>query len=1342
MLSYIWKYWWRNKGKLLLLLVSVLLIFSSASTLIGMTETKKGNVEDELQKRWKASYDIVVRHPDSRSITEEQGLLEPNYLSGMEGGITLEQLEQIKKIDNVKIAAPIAMIGYIGNHIELEKPILETGIYRNTYYDEMNNGFSKEKKFEYTSYYVVGKWFPEDIVENIYPGIMTLSYGSVNLLAAIDPEAEAALVGLDEATILNDNSRYFNERDFKKEENSSAGSNLTPIEGKDFTIPVLVNNLQYEDGTYVSRYEKLDIPFDQDHDEIMKEIVEKGGHEYLDTVKGKTVKTYQYHKKEIHQSIVDKILDRSDSKLSRLPTSTYPFARPGEVLYKKMESPYKEKWPNAYDIEVFIPTDDDDLNKESYRQYNSFEEEYLSQNWNLDFIGVFDPKKLNLSKDPFTGLPMETYFPAKAELALDGEKKPVNPSVELSPTNDSFGYLTKPPLLLTTIDTATSILGDEAISAIRIKVNGIETINEESEMILQQVASDIESKTGLIADITLGSSLQNTLVHLPGVNGYESIGWLQQPWIKLGTSMEIFQEVQVGSFATLLIVLLVGTIYILTNSILRFLARKREYATLLALGWKLNMLARMFYLEAIILGGVVALLNLGIMFVFTLLGASITMFLILCMAVIPLLLFLLGASITTVLSKRVEPYDAIKREEITGRTMKFKGHSILGMSIKNMLGKRTRSIFSILSISVPSGLLVLFLFASLELNGVLNASLLGEYITIKISTEQYVAIIVAFILAIFTATEIMWHNILEQQSSFAIMKAIGWKNNGIRKLVLFEGLLTGICAGAIGLIIGLAFIYIFYGSIPYTNYLLILIGFLVPVVTGLISAIFPAEKALRLLPNESLNRKYDSSEKQERKSIMQLVFAGAGLICIFVTFLVFPAGRDVEQTNISNKASLTADFQEEKEKPSISQSGAQADYQMDLLLKNDDFFEIETNVRVSNNSTKIWSEIGFYFVPNTFTEENKPNLLENSAQVNIHSITQNGKEVDYTLEDNILMITPLNKIRAGEQADITIVYEMKIPENGNRLSKVQSNYYLAQWYPMIGFFDDEWRIHPYDIRGESYDTSYGKYDITYQLPDSYLVASSAEDGEIGPKSEGKLSGEGIKDFYIALLDPSEWTSNEVALSNQSIKLYFPKTKVDELEYATKVAQDSLDFFEKKIGALNTKELDLIANDNGMEYPYIVEIPSEGDNLEHTIVHEIAHQWFYHTINNDPFEEAWLDEGLTEFVTAMYLAEKHNSNEYGFQNASKFASLSSTNNVLNKAISDFQQNEYAPAIYGKVPLLLREFFEKNGGADEAWSFLSAYYNEFQYKYVDTKAFASFFTERYENEEEFLSTWLDY
>src|SRR5699024_11698547 len=105
MIRFIWQNWWRRKERFILLLIGALIISVGLTYLVGLSETNQATVVDELQQRWSSSYDIVVRPEGARASIESENLLDPNFLSGIYGGINLEEYETIKGISDVDIAA-------------------------------------------------------------------------------------------------------------------------------------------------------------------------------------------------------------------------------------------------------------------------------------------------------------------------------------------------------------------------------------------------------------------------------------------------------------------------------------------------------------------------------------------------------------------------------------------------------------------------------------------------------------------------------------------------------------------------------------------------------------------------------------------------------------------------------------------------------------------------------------------------------------------------------------------------------------------------------------------------------------------------------------------------------------------------------------------------------------------------------------------------------------------------------------------------------------------------------------------------------------------------------------
>ncbi|AQQ52606.1 M1 family aminopeptidase [Planococcus lenghuensis] len=413
-------------------------------------------------------------------------------------------------------------------------------------------------------------------------------------------------------------------------------------------------------------------------------------------------------------------------------------------------------------------------------------------------------------------------------------------------------------------------------------------------------------------------------------------------------------------------------------------------------------------------------------------------------------------------------------------------------------------------------------------------------------------------------------------------------------------------------------------------------------------------------------------------------------------------------------------------------------YGISMVMDEEGLFRMNVQVRVTNETEEAWQDLGFHFVPNAFTEENKPLFLEEPAIADIIGIKIEEEEVPYELDSGRLLLQLTEPLEPGAEQMVEAEYTLGLPENGVRLSKVDGSFFLAHWYPMLGRYDEGWKIEDFNLKGESYETGYGNYVINYELPREFLVASSAVDDETKPVSSGTVEGEQIKDFYIAFMDPENWVKETTTANDTELRIFMPAGS-DYIDKVAISAENAFAFFEQKIGDNPAAQLDIIANNGAMEYPNIIEVRDAPDDFRSTLVHEIGHQWFYYLVSNDPFSDAFLDEGLTEWASAMYLEEMGDAK--GFELSERLTESNSITEFANVRLDEFGEMDYYATVYGKVPLLLQEYFEANGGEEKAFEFLSAYYKEFKYEYVDAETFAVFFEEQLEgDQQEFLNSWL--
>ncbi|WP_235427244.1 M1 family aminopeptidase [Cohnella kolymensis] len=143
---------------------------------------------------------------------------------------------------------------------------------------------------------------------------------------------------------------------------------------------------------------------------------------------------------------------------------------------------------------------------------------------------------------------------------------------------------------------------------------------------------------------------------------------------------------------------------------------------------------------------------------------------------------------------------------------------------------------------------------------------------------------------------------------------------------------------------------------------------------------------------------------------------------------------------------------------------------------------------------------------------------------------------------------------------------------------------------------------------------------------------------------------------------------------------------------------------------------------GMEYPTLVTGAAARDDnpgyeLERTLVHEIAHQYWYGIIATNEFEEAWLDEGFTS-----YTEDKLMSNIYGLvPNITMEASYMTNPEPLEQFSWRYASaDSYADNVYLRGKLVLNSL-ERQVGEKVMNKILRTYYQKYRFKHPSSSDF---------------------
>lgn len=265
------------------------------------------------------------------------------------------------------------------------------------------------------------------------------------------------------------------------------------------------------------------------------------------------------------------------------------------------------------------------------------------------------------------------------------------------------------------------------------------------------------------------------------------------------------------------------------------------------------------------------------------------------------------------------------------------------------------------------------------------------------------------------------------------------------------------------------------------------------------------------------------------------------------------------------------------------------------------------------------------------------------GSMQVTSLKLNGKTAPIYVEGqdkDILTVMFDTALYPTARYEIDIKYTLTLANVLHRLGYNDNTVNLGNWYPVACIYSNgAFLKDPYYSNGDPFYTHLANYKVSLTVDSSYVIASTGTlEDEIadGTKTKHVFSAEAVRDFAMVL--SKEFKVMSVKHKNTEIKYYYYRDL--NPGNSLKACSDSLKTFNDMIGEYPYDVLSVVEtgfNHGGMEYPklvYISDTLSRESYIE-TIVHEIAHQWWYAVVGNDQVRHSWLDEGLTEYTTTLF-----------------------------------------------------------------------------------------------------------
>lgn len=304
------------------------------------------------------------------------------------------------------------------------------------------------------------------------------------------------------------------------------------------------------------------------------------------------------------------------------------------------------------------------------------------------------------------------------------------------------------------------------------------------------------------------------------------------------------------------------------------------------------------------------------------------------------------------------------------------------------------------------------------------------------------------------------------------------------------------------------------------------------------------------------------------------------------------------------------------------------------------------------------------------------------------SIRRDGQDLEWkaiapddgnSLDRSLIEVALDRPLEPGEVLELEIEFDARLPVPMARTGGREDFFLVAQWFPKVAMFEtagvrgatgDGWNAHQFHGPTEFY-AEYADFDVRIGIPEGWGLVSSGKGGPEGQAREGvawhRYRQRAVHDFAFCtgerMVDVVSTHDPEGPGGPVEVHIFVLEGTEHQAERWRRAAEASLDVMGGRVGAYPYETISVVfspwwADETlGMEYPTLI-TAGPSDPLwdsrllsklragELVTAHEFAHQYFYGMVGTNEFEEAYMDEGFTEYWGMRIMTAEYGVNAGG------------------------------------------------------------------------------------------------
>ena len=373
--------------------------------------------------------------------------------------------------------------------------------------------------------------------------------------------------------------------------------------------------------------------------------------------------------------------------------------------------------------------------------------------------------------------------------------------------------------------------------------------------------------------------------------------------------------------------------------------------------------------------------------------------------------------------------------------------------------------------------------------------------------------------------------------------------------------------------------------------------------------------------------------------------------------------------------------------------------------------------------------------------------------INITDTMINNAGAVFNVKDTVLTITFPEPLPPDAETEITIVFEAYIPAINHRTGSNESAMWMGNFFPILALYDENgWHKGPYYPVGDPFYANIANYAVKITTPAAYTVVGTGEEvsSVLGGVRTTDISAMLVRDFAFAV---SQLYQVDTMKTNSGVYVnLYHYSETSDGDAILNLAVKALEAYSAHVGSYPYASLDLIEVGiipviSGMEYPGVAFIDASYFASEaklQSIPLKLGHQWFYNIIGNNQIKEAWLDEGLTEYVCdRLFLTAEESALHMSAAYDSLQAALPTIENkTLLQDLSVYKTwSEYLNIQRTRAKLMMYAL-EQEIGTESMEAFLKLYYSKYAFRLVNKNEFIATAEEASQMElDDFFRGWME-